>query len=172
MRLRRFAALCIRVRFVCLDGEVRDAQEVAQLVQEAMNEVRANCLRAARRHIPVEWQRKVALWLLHAEVALPCAKLILQRTKRRLEALFNVTIPEPGNLGAVPPHLLFFFFLMYVRYPSMLLKHAFAVGLASLVFWEDCDLCCETCASILMVSNRTCGHRCCRSCLARYVLVC
>ena len=43
---------------------------------------------------------------------------------------------------------------------------AAVVGLALCCFWEDCDLCCETCASITMVSN-SCAHRCCRSCLAR-----
>jgi len=140
--------------------------EVAQAGREAVREAQRALWRAGTRHLPVEWQQKLALWVLHAEVALPSAKLILARVVRWLEARLGVAFPR--QLPSIPAPVLLPVLLLCLRFPRMLLKQIFVAGLASVVFYEDCDICCETRASIAMVSNG-CGHRCCRQCLAAYL---
>ncbi len=46
------------------------------------------------RNLPVDWQQKLALWVLHSEVALSSAKLILLRVVRWREARLGVAFPR------------------------------------------------------------------------------
>jgi hypothetical protein len=140
--------------------------EVAQAARGAVQEARRVLRGAFSRHLPVYWQRRLALWWINVEVALPSANLVLERAMRWLESRMSVTLPR--QLPAIPTPVLFPLFLFCLRFRNMLLKHLFLLGLASVIFNEDCDICCETKSSVFMVSN-SCGHRCCRKCLSMYL---
>ena len=123
-----------------------------------------------RQRVPEEWQRRFALAFLHAQIAVPSLKLIMRRVKRRLEHAFSVTLPDPATVdfAAVPGSLWAFLLFFALRHFGLVIRAACLAGLGVCIFWEDCDICCETRATITMVTNR-CGHRCCRQCLASYL---
>jgi hypothetical protein len=144
-----------------------DPVEVAQAAREALVAARRSLFQMLQRHVPEEWQRKIALWILHLKVAVPSLKLIVRRGKQRVETILNVTLPDV-SVQSIPPWLAMFVCVLCMRYPRMLLQQMCSLGLGLYIFWEDCDICCETRASISMVSN-SCGHRCCRQCLSTYL---
>ena len=148
-----------------VEARVPDLAEVALAARGAVQEARRVLWGAVSRHLP-HWQRRLALWWINVEVALPSAELVLERAMRWLESRMSVTFPR--QLPAIPTPVLFPLFLFCLHFRNMLLKHLFLLGLASVVFNEDCDICCETTSSVFMVSN-SCGHRCCRKCLAMYL---
>jgi len=137
------------------DAELPDFAEVMQASQEAIRNARRSCEQWLRRNIPAKWQRRFAVWLLHAKVASPNLKLMLQRGWRRIAAVFGMPDSLPDLPSKIPTPLLISLALMYLRFPGALLKHllglAYLFFVASLLIWEDCDICCETCSTAFMV---------------------
>lgn len=137
------------------DAELPDFAEVMQASQDAIRNARRSCEQWLRRNIPAKWQRRFAVWLLHAKVASPNLKLMLQRGWRRIAAVFGLPDSLPDLPSKIPTPLLISLALIYLRYPGALLKHllglAYLFFVASLLIWEDCDICCETCSTAFMV---------------------
>ena len=137
------------------DAELPDFAEVMQASQEAIRNARRSCEQWLRRNIPEKWQRRFSVWLLHAKVASPNLKLMLQRGWRRIAAVFGLPDSLPDLPSKIPTPLLISLALMYLRFPGALLKHllglAYLSFVASLLIWEDCDICCETCSTAFMV---------------------
>jgi hypothetical protein len=81
--------------------------------------------------------------------------------------LFGLGRPNVGNAM----FWFFFIWIMYSRFPTL-----FSVGIVGLItltgsllsLREDCSICCENRCKLFIVVN-SCGHKCCRLCLRRYL---